>query len=136
MSTETVRHFVEALERGDLDAALRCVDERLYFVSAAGADFRDREGFRRWWELQLSSGADLKLLRIEALDDNHVFAELLSGHPEREGNTWAAETLGCVYTVDEGTIAAIEMFGDVEQAREGARRAIEVLRLDGLPQRN
>jgi hypothetical protein len=97
-------------------------------VSASeGADFSAREGFRRWWSLQISSGSELHPLQIEALDDHHVFAELLTGHPEADGHTWVAETLGCVYTVGDGTIEAIEMFADAERARERARRAIEAL---------
>src|SRR5262245_23529188 len=133
MSTEIVRDFVEAIERRDLEAALECLDESVYFVTATeGADFSRHEGFGRWWDLQVSSDSELCPLRIEALDNHHVFVELLTGHPESDGHTWVAETLGCVYTVGDETIEAIEMFADAEQARERAGRALRVLRREGL----
>jgi limonene-1,2-epoxide hydrolase len=133
MSTEVVSRFVEALESRDLNAAIDCVDQSVYFVSPAeGADFSTREGFLRWWRLHGSRGSELHPLRIEALDDRHVFVELLSGHPEDGGRSWATETLGCVYSVGNEVIEAMEMFADAEGALVQARHAIELLCEDGL----
>ena len=141
MPTAVVRRFVEALERQDLDAAIQCVDRRVYFVSesaAEGDDFCAHEGFRRWWDLQISGGFDIQPLRVERLDDHHVFAELLTGHPENDGRSWAAETSGCICTLGDGTtvggntIEVIEMFADADRALGRALRTIEALRRDGL----
>jgi limonene-1,2-epoxide hydrolase len=133
MPTRIVGEFVEALEQQDLDAAIDCVDQGVYFVSAAeGADFSGREGFRRWWEQQISNGSDFHPLHIDCLDDHHVFVEMISGHPENGGHTWVAETLGVVYTVDDGRIEAIETFRNAERTLLRARRTIKLLRGDRL----
>lgn len=135
MPTETVRRFFESLERRDLDAAIDCLHERVYFVAPAqGADFSAHEGFRRWWDLQISGSSEIRPLEIEALDSHRVFATLLIGRPGHGGHTWVSETLGCVYTVRDGAIRAIEMFADADRAHQRARRAVEVLSPDGLLQ--
>ena len=132
MQAETVRRFIEALERQDLDAAIQCLDRGIYFASAAEeADFSTHEGFCRWWELRFSPGSELKPLRIETLDDRRVFAELVIGHPERDGRTWSAETMVWVITGSDGTIEAIEMFADAEIALERARSSAQMFRPDG-----
>lgn len=145
MPTAVVRSFVEALERQDLDAAIECVDGGVYFVSesaAEGDDFSAHEGFRRWWDLQISGGFDIHPLRVERLDDHHVFAELLTGHAENDGSSWAAETSGCICTLGDrtaerrGTIEVIEMFADADRALARARRTIEEFRRAGLLQDN
>ncbi|HET9120528.1 MAG TPA: nuclear transport factor 2 family protein [Solirubrobacterales bacterium] len=131
MPTVVVRHFVEALERRDLDAAIQCLDRGVYFVSAGeDADFSAHEGFRRWWEQQIACGSDLHSLQLEALDDQRVFTEMLIGHPESGGDTWSAETMGWVITAGDDVIVAIEMFADAELALQRAKRAIDVLRGD------
>src|SRR5262245_53140358 len=122
-----VSRFLAALEGRDLDAAIECLDEEVYFVSAAGTDFGTSEGFRRWWDLQISNGCDFHILGIEALDDRRVFAEVLAGHAEHGGAAWSTETVGCFYTVGKETIEVIEMFADPAGALTRARHAIEVL---------
>ena len=135
MPTAVVTRFVKALERQDLDAAIRCLDRGVYFVSAGeDADFSAHEGFRRWWEQQLSSGLEFRTLQVEALDDRRVFTELLVSYLGSGGHTWSAETMGWVITAGDGVIDAIEIFADAELALERARRAIVILRRDGLLQ--
>jgi hypothetical protein len=132
MPTEVARRFIGALERHDLDAAIQCLDPRVYFDSAGeNADFRTHDGFREWWELQIPSGSELHLLQIEVLDDQHVFVELVIGHPEGDGRTWSAETMCWVITADEGLIETIERFASAETALRRARRAAEMFRPDG-----
>ena len=132
MPIEIVTRLVEALERQDLDAAIQCLDRGVYFASACEeADFSTHEGFRRWWELQFTSGSELHPLQIEALDDEHVFAELVIGHPESDGHSWSAETMGWVLTAGDGVVEAIEMFADAEVALQRARSAVEMFRPDG-----
>ena len=135
MSTAIVSRFVEALERQELDAAIRCIDRGVYFVSAGeDADFSSHEGFCRWWELQASSGSVFRALQVETLDDRRVFTELLVSHSGSGGHTWSAETMGWVITAGNGVIDAIEMFADAELALQRARHALVVLRQDGLLQ--
>ena len=132
MSTEIVRRLIGALERQDLDAAIECLDRGVYFVSAGeDADFSTHEGFRRWWEQQIPSGSELHPLQVEALDDQHVFAELLIGHPDTDGHAWSAETMGWVVTAGDRVIEAIEMFADAEIALKRARGTVEMFRRDG-----
>ena len=70
---------------------------------------------------------------MEALDDQHVFAELVIGHSENDGHTWSAETMAWVIRADDvdGLIEAIEMFADPELALERARSAVVMFRRDG-----
>ena len=132
MPTEIVRRLIEALERQDLDGAIQCLDRGVYIASAGEeADFSTHEGFGRWWEQQISSSSELFPLQIEALDDQHVFAELVIGHPESDGHTWSAETIAWVIRADDGVIEAIEMFADAEIALKRARSAVEMFRWDG-----
>ena len=132
MPTEIVRRLIEALERQDVDAAIQCLDRGVYFAAAdEEADFSTQEGFRRWCELQISTGSELHPLKIEALDDQHVFAELVIGHPESDGQTWSAETMGWVLTAGDGVIEAIEMFADAEIALKRARSAVKMFCPDG-----
>ena len=127
-----VMRFIEALERQDVDAAIQCLDRGVYFASTGeDADFSTHEGFRRWWELQSSSRFELYPLKIEALDDQHVFAELVIGHAEGDGQTWAAERMAWVITADVGVIEAIEMFADPEIALSRGRSAVKMFAQDG-----
>jgi hypothetical protein len=128
----TVVRFIEALERQDVGAAIQCLDRGVYFASTGeDADFSTHEGFRRWWDLQSSSRFELYPLKIESLDDQHVFAEVVIGHPEDDGQSWSAETMAWVITGDVGVIEAIEMFADAEIALRRARSAVKMFGEDG-----
>jgi SnoaL-like domain len=130
--TEIVTRFIKALERQDLDDAIQCLDRGIYFASAGeDPDFSTHEGFRRWWELEIPDGSQIKSLQVEAVDNQHVFVELITGHPESGGHSWSAETMGWVITAGDGVIEAIEMFADTEIALQRARRAAKVLRPGG-----
>ena len=132
MPTEIARRLIHALELQDPDAAIQCLDCGVYFASAAeDADFSTHEGFRRWWEQQISRGSEFQLLEIEGLDDRRVFAELIVSHPESDGRAWSAETIAWVITAGDGVIEAIEMFADAEAALQRARSAVKMFRRHG-----
>jgi ketosteroid isomerase-like protein len=103
-----VETFVNALVNRDLDAMLACLSEDVYFVS--GGDFGGHAGVREWFLLDGVSCRPRQLVELVELDDCHVFAEIW---------TWRAdgsEKHGCVYTVEDDKITAIELFANPEHA--------------------
>ena len=132
-AAEIVTRLIEALERQDLDSAIQCLNSGVYFASSnEDADLGAHDGFRRWWELQISpGGSDLRVLQVEALDDHHVFAELIIGHPRNDGDSWSAETMACVISEGDGVIETIEMFANAETALDRARDSVEMFRPGG-----
>lgn len=103
-----VERFVNALVDRNLDAMLACLTEDVYFVS--GEDFGGHAGVREWFRLDSTDQPARELVDMVELDDSHVFVEVC---------TWRAggsDTRGCVYTVHDGKIAAIELFANPEHA--------------------
>jgi ketosteroid isomerase-like protein len=116
-----VRRFLSTLERDDVDAALACLDERVYFVPPAdevfprAGDFSGHDGFRDWWEAEFRDRVSLVPIEIEQVDDRHVFAEVMVG--AFEGQTYVSRCRAWVCTVEDQAINAIELFHDPLRAR-------------------
>jgi ketosteroid isomerase-like protein len=116
-----VRRFLAALEREDIDAALACLDEQVYFVPPAdevfprAGDFSGHDGFRAWWEAEFRDRVSLVPIEVEQVDDRHVFAEVMAG--AFEGRTYVSRCRAWVCTVEGQAIDAIELFRDPFRAR-------------------
>ena len=103
-----VEAFVNALVNRDLEGMLEWLSDDVYFVS--GNDFGGHIGVRDWFMRDSTGCSARQLVELVELDDHHVFAEIW---------TWRAdgsETRGCVYTVGDEKIEAIELFAKPEDA--------------------
>src|SRR6476646_7229639 len=109
-----VERFLDAFGRRDLDAALACLHDEVYFVPSghelapSRGNFSGRKGFQRWWEAEILRGVDIQTVAIVELDDQRVLAETQTSG-ELEGN-WRSSPRAAVFTITENLIEAIEVF--------------------------
>jgi ketosteroid isomerase-like protein len=122
-----VEQFLDAFARHDLDGMLALLAVDAYFVPtgqdfAPGyGDFSGHEGWRDWWTASHGDELSLDRLEIERLDTDRVLAELLIGAPTKAG--WLSVVRVGVYTIRDGTIAAVEVFNNRDVAYERVRAA-------------
>jgi ketosteroid isomerase-like protein len=123
-NTETVRRWLEAINREDFDAALALVHpDVVFFPPGDQAPYRGAESLRRWMEPDAFPGQAIEPLETVVVTDStvlgrqHVTARGRASGIELDINSWS------VWTFDEdGLITRIEIYLEHEEdkAREAA----------------
>jgi ketosteroid isomerase-like protein len=124
-NVEVVRRAFEALNRGDLDAALRFVheDASLHLIGGfedlMGEEF-DREGFLRFWrELAGTVGVQVKVERTVDLGERVAVILILEGIGAESGAPGALRT-GQVWSFRDGRVFRVDSYYDPAEALEAA----------------
>jgi ketosteroid isomerase-like protein len=128
MSQENVdkaRHFIEAYNRRDFDAAVEFFDPEIAWVlpeRQSSDSCRGPDEIRRFWEGLDETFEELRLVPQEFIDaGDHVATKLRHcGKGRRSGVEIDEEMYHQVATFRAGTIVRLEYFGEWSEALEAA----------------
>ena len=123
---EIVRHSVEAINRGDVEAALSYTDPdgELYSAIVGGAEgnvYRGHDGFRRWYADVMQSFEELTTELTEFRDLGEVVVAFGRVRARgRESGVALDTATGWVFTVRNGKVVRAEGFLSHDEALEAA----------------